>query len=97
MKIALVAVAGGALALAGCSTTAINAALQRGAPQACANASTAYSVYVASAPSAKELARVNTFYQGIHDMCLHPSQITVEEAAIVAAQAVAMSKAMKGK
>lgn len=96
MRVAiLAAVSLACVAMAGCNTTAINAAIQRGAPQACANASSAYAVYVASGPSAKELANVNRFYQGIHDMCQHPSQITVEEAAIVAAQAVAMQKAMR--
>lgn len=97
MKYLLATVLMATMFVAGCNTSGINKALQAGAPQACMTASDAYTTYLATGPSAKELGNVNRFYTPIRALCLNPANVTVEQAAIVAAQSFAMFKAMKGK
>lgn len=103
MRVAILAAAALAtVALSGCTKTVsqaieqLNAAIQRDAPDACDKTSTVYTTWLATNPSPAKLAKVNTYYQVIHDLCLNPSQITTEEIALLSAKAYAMKKAMKG-
>jgi len=94
MKIIIASLMATAL-VAGCNTVSLDLFIKNHAVQACNNASRAYQVYVATDPAPKQLAKVNAYYQNIHDLCMDPESITSQEIAIVIAQAYAMKKLMK--
>lgn len=82
--------------VAGCTTTAIDAALQKNAPQVCVNASTAYQTFVATGRgSAKTQATVNAAYSAVREMCKSPSTITSAQVAVVLGQTYAIIRAIR--
>jgi hypothetical protein len=84
-----------AISLAACNTIALDNFINKNAVSACNAASRAYAVFVATDPSPAKLAKVNGYYQYIHDQCLDPNSITSQEIAIVLAQYYAMQRYAK--